>query len=135
MHDDYVEEYPQSGERIRGKQTARTVNDNYPGGLPNMVDLSFEVNGNLGVLELLVEYDGNQVHICEIVELQDAKIKRGENTLASRLKQRSGERRGSKGCSVGSWLTCYSANHAKKSPWLPKIAHLGDVPASPGRVW
>ena len=75
MPDDYVEEYPQSGERIRGKQTARTVNDNYPGGLPNMVDLSFEVNGNLGVLELLVEYDGNQVHICEIVELQDGKIK------------------------------------------------------------
>lgn len=33
LHDDYVEEYPQSGERIRGKQNARTVAENYPGGL------------------------------------------------------------------------------------------------------
>lgn len=33
-HDDYVEEYPQSGERIRGKQTARTVTENYPGAPP-----------------------------------------------------------------------------------------------------
>jgi limonene-1,2-epoxide hydrolase len=76
VHDDYVEEYPQSRERIRGKQTARTVNENYPGGLPNMVDHSFELNGDLGVLEMLVEYGGNPVHICEIVELQDGKIKR-----------------------------------------------------------
>jgi hypothetical protein len=68
MHDDYVEEYPQSDERIRGK--------NYPGGLPNMVDHSFELNGDLGVLELLVEHDGNPVHICDIVELQDGKINR-----------------------------------------------------------
>jgi hypothetical protein len=74
VHEDYVEEYPQSGERIRGKQTARTVNENYPGGLPNMIDHSFELNGDLGVLEMLVEYDGNPVHICEIVELQDGKI-------------------------------------------------------------
>jgi len=56
VHDDYVEEYPQSGERIRGKQTARTVNENYPGGLPNMVDYSFELDGDLGVLEMLFEY-------------------------------------------------------------------------------
>jgi hypothetical protein len=74
VHEDYVEEYPQSGERIRGKQTARTVNENYPGGLPNIIDHRFELNGDLGVLEMLVEYDGNPVHICEIVELQDGKI-------------------------------------------------------------
>ena len=74
VHEDYVEEYPQLGERIRGIQTARTVNENYPGGLPNMIDHSFELNGDLGVLEMLVEYDGNPVHICEIVELQDGKI-------------------------------------------------------------
>jgi SnoaL-like domain len=74
VHEDYVEEYPESGERIRGIQTARTVNENYPGGLPNMVEPSFELNGDLGVLEMLVEYDGNPVHICDIVELQDGKI-------------------------------------------------------------
>ncbi len=35
MHDDYVEEFPQSGERIHGKQNARSVLENFPGGLPN----------------------------------------------------------------------------------------------------
>ena len=37
FHDDYVEEYPQSGERIRGKQNARAVNENYPG-LPSVIN-------------------------------------------------------------------------------------------------
>ena len=30
LHDDYVEEYPQSGERIRGKDIPRAIYDNYP---------------------------------------------------------------------------------------------------------
>jgi hypothetical protein len=30
VHDGVVEEYPQSGERIRGKDNARTVYENYP---------------------------------------------------------------------------------------------------------
>lgn len=38
MHDDYVEAFPQSAERIRGRQNARSVLENYPGGLPNLVD-------------------------------------------------------------------------------------------------
>jgi ketosteroid isomerase-like protein len=76
VYEDYVEEYPQLGERIRGIQTARTVNENYPGDLPNMVEHSFELNRDLGVLEMLVEHDGNPVHICDIVELQDGKINR-----------------------------------------------------------
>ncbi len=81
MHDDYVEEYPQSGERIRGKQTARTVNEktvneNYPGGPPNMIDSSYKISGDLGVLEMVFEYEGNRMHTCEIVEFEDGKIKR-----------------------------------------------------------
>jgi hypothetical protein len=30
LHDDYVLEWPQSGERIRGREHFATVNDNYP---------------------------------------------------------------------------------------------------------
>ena len=33
-HADYVSEYPQSGERIRGPRNARAILDNYPGGVP-----------------------------------------------------------------------------------------------------
>lgn len=33
-HQDYVEEWPQSGERIRGSKNARAILESYPGGLP-----------------------------------------------------------------------------------------------------
>src|SRR5215211_4673212 len=52
LHDDYVEEYPQSGERIRGKHNSRVVAENYPGGLPNMIDYSYKLSGDLGVGEM-----------------------------------------------------------------------------------
>ena len=75
LHDDYIEEYPQSGERIRGKQNSRTVAENYPGGLPNTSVSSIKHNGDLGIGEMLSEYDGNRVYNCIIAELQDGKIK------------------------------------------------------------
>lgn len=34
LSDDIVEEYPQSGERIRGKDNRRAILENYPGGTP-----------------------------------------------------------------------------------------------------
>ena len=34
LSDDFVEEYPQSGEVIRGKENRRAIMENYPGGAP-----------------------------------------------------------------------------------------------------
>ncbi len=76
LHDDYLEEYPQSVERIRGKQNWRSILDNYPG-RPNIIDHSFKLGGGeLGVAELIAEYDGERVYACETVELEDGKVKR-----------------------------------------------------------
>ena len=76
MHDDYVEEFPQSGERIRGKQDARSVLENFPGGLPKLVDHSYVVSGDLGVMKMTLEYGGNRVYACEVIDFEDGKIKR-----------------------------------------------------------
>lgn len=76
MHDDYVEEFPQSGERIRGKQNARIVLENFPGGLPNLVDHSYVVSGDLGVMKMTLDYGGNRVYACEVIGFLDGKIKR-----------------------------------------------------------
>jgi ketosteroid isomerase-like protein len=76
MRDDYVEEFPQSGERIRGKQFARSVLENYPGGLPNLVDRSYVVSGDLGVMKMTLEYGDNRVYACEVIDFQEGKIKR-----------------------------------------------------------
>jgi ketosteroid isomerase-like protein len=81
LHDDYVEEYPQSGERIRGKDNWRMIAENYPG-LPNMTDHSYVLSGDLGVMKMTVEYDGNRVYACEIVDFQDGKIERARAYFA-----------------------------------------------------
>jgi limonene-1,2-epoxide hydrolase len=75
LHDDYVEEYPQTRERIRGKDNARAVNENYPG-LPSLIGHSYKISGDLAVIELTFDYDGNRVHECQIVDFKDGKIKR-----------------------------------------------------------
>lgn len=75
LHDDYVEEYPQSGERIRGKDNCRAVNENHPG-LPTLLGHSYNMSGNLAVIEMTFNYDGNHVHECQIVDFEDGKIKR-----------------------------------------------------------
>ena len=35
-HPDYVSEWPQSGERVRGAANARAIHENYPGGLESL---------------------------------------------------------------------------------------------------
>jgi hypothetical protein len=74
MHDDYVEEYPQSGERTRGKDNARRVYENYPG-IPNLIDYSYLLDGDLAVVEMILDYDGKRMNVWEIVEFEDGKIK------------------------------------------------------------
>ena len=76
LHDDHVTEYPQSGERISGRDDWRKIAENYPGGLPDMIDHSFKLNGDLGVGEMVFEYDGHRVYVCATFELQDGKIKK-----------------------------------------------------------
>jgi hypothetical protein len=75
LHDDYVEEFPQSGERIRGKDNWQKMAENYPG-LPSLVDHSYKISGDLAVIELTVDYGGNRMHACEVVEFEDGKVKR-----------------------------------------------------------
>jgi ketosteroid isomerase-like protein len=75
LHDDYLEEYPHSGERIRGKHNWRTILQNYPG-RPKIIDHSFKLGGGLGVAEMIAEYDGERVYACQTVELEDGKVKR-----------------------------------------------------------
>ena len=72
---------------------------------------------------MLVEYDGNPVHIFEIVELQDGKIKSARAYFGEPFE-------------AALQPTPYSPNSVEEnSPQFRKLAHLGDVPAAPGRVW
>jgi ketosteroid isomerase-like protein len=85
LHDDYVEEYPQSGEKIRGKDNVRTVYENYPG-LPTLIDYSYRLSGDLAVVEVTLEYDGNRMNVCELVNFEDGKMKRARAYFAEPFK-------------------------------------------------
>lgn len=71
-HDDAMLEYPQSGERIRGRLAIRTTR----GLLPNKQFTIRRVIGrsDLWVTEYVISYDGQPSHTVSIMEFRDGKV-------------------------------------------------------------
>ena len=79
--DAVVVEWPQSGERVRGKENLLALRRAYPAGV------EFEVRRliarpNLGVSEYTIRYDGRPVHVLAIVEFGDVKVVRETHYFA-----------------------------------------------------
>jgi predicted SnoaL-like aldol condensation-catalyzing enzyme len=75
LHDDFVQEWPQSGERIVGRDNAVAINQNFPGGLPTMRFRRTLAGGDLAVLEVELTYaDGDRYLGVSVVELRDGKV-------------------------------------------------------------
>jgi ketosteroid isomerase-like protein len=76
--DDFVQEWPQSGERIRGRDNAKAINDNYPqmtGSSPKFSMRRMSGEGAHWAVEGTIDYgDGTPVSYVGIAELQDGKI-------------------------------------------------------------
>ncbi|MBI3750869.1 MAG: nuclear transport factor 2 family protein [Chloroflexi bacterium] len=93
--DDYVDEMPQSGERIRGRANARAIVDHYPGGVgtvesgsshlvgaddryvmtPSFSILRIEGSGDTFTYSGTIRYaNGETWHIIAIVEVRNGKI-------------------------------------------------------------
>ena len=75
LHDDFVQEWPQSGERIVGRENALAINRNFPGGVPKMVFRRSVAVGDLVVLQMDLTYADGSVYqgVC-IMELRDGKV-------------------------------------------------------------
>lgn len=70
---DFAIEWPQSGERVRGKVNARTVEQSYEG------EGEFEArrivgHGEIWVVEATLEYDGATSHLVSIIEIELSKV-------------------------------------------------------------
>jgi len=78
--DDFVQEWPQSGERIRGKEGVRKINESYAGATGTNPTSSFRRivgGGDVYVVEGSIDYgDGTPVSYVGIAELADGKIRR-----------------------------------------------------------
>lgn len=74
-HDDAVIEWPQSGERISGKDMCLQVFENYPGGSPKMRARRVVDEGDLVVAETDITYpDGSTWKGVSMFELRDGRI-------------------------------------------------------------
>ena len=75
VHEDVVEEYPQSGERIVGKHNYLSVFENFPL-MPNVLEYRFTISGDLAIAERTVEYGGNRSYNTAITDIEGGKVKR-----------------------------------------------------------
>ena len=73
-HDDYVMEMPQSGERIRGRDNMRAMQEAFPN--PPDAELQRIVgSGDVWVMEMKSDYgDGGVYLVADIFEFRDGKI-------------------------------------------------------------
>ena len=83
LTDDFVEEYPQSGERIVGKENRRAIIENYPGGEPRETSTSGPApkppvitgSGDQFTATGQITYpNGETWHLVSLIELRDGKI-------------------------------------------------------------
>ncbi len=73
LHVDYVQEWPQSGERIRGKRNARELKEHYPS--PRTPTLRRICgSGDYWVLEAFVDYGDQVAHALSVMELKDGLV-------------------------------------------------------------
>jgi SnoaL-like protein len=85
--DDMVQEWPQSGERIRGLANIEAVNQNYPastGTSPKMELRRILKPGEAWIIEGTIDYgDGIPVSAVSIIETADGKIVRQTDYFAN----------------------------------------------------
>ena len=75
LADDCVQDWPQSGEVIRGKANIIAINRNYPG-LPTATVRRRRAAGPLVVTEVDLDYGGKVYQAISVVEIQEGKIVR-----------------------------------------------------------
>jgi ketosteroid isomerase-like protein len=83
LSDDIVEEYPQSGELIRGKANRRAIIENYPGGTPSETSESspkpwtpelIGAGDRFAVVGQITYPNGETWHAVSLITLRDGKI-------------------------------------------------------------
>ncbi len=83
VHEDFIQEWPQSGERIVGRDNAIAINRHFPGGLPRMKFRRTVAAGALAVLQVELTYaDGSRYLGVTVIEVGDGKIARETDYFA-----------------------------------------------------
>ena len=75
-HDDAIVEYPQSGERIRGRQNVQALRSHHPARPSGFAVRRIVGEGDLWVTEYVITYDGRPVYTVSIMEFRGGKVAR-----------------------------------------------------------
>jgi ketosteroid isomerase-like protein len=77
LADDFVQEWPQSGERVRGAQACLAVAQAYPGGMPVMDIGRITGEGDHWVVQGKMHYpDGSEYLVATLLEFAEGKLQR-----------------------------------------------------------
>jgi hypothetical protein len=74
--EDFVQEWPQSGERISGREHCTIVWRNYPGGMPTMATRAVRGSGDLWVVESSIEYPAGRSLVVSLLEFRGRELAR-----------------------------------------------------------
>lgn len=96
--------------------------------LQSVIHRSCEIGGDLGVMEMTLEYGGNRPHACEIVDFEDGKIKGLGRILPSTSKRQSGGSSGRKDVEPSP----YSPNVHKG--WSRKFVYAARAQSTPVEI-
>jgi ketosteroid isomerase-like protein len=80
-HEDVVVEWPQSGERVRGRENLQALRTNHPSALRFTVRRVLGA-GALWVTEYVITYDERPVHTVSIMEWRDDRVARETHYFA-----------------------------------------------------
>ena len=75
-HDDAIVEYPQSGERIRGRHNVQALRSHHPDKPSGFAVRRIVGRGDLWVTEYAITYSGGRVDTVSIMEFQSGKVVR-----------------------------------------------------------
>jgi hypothetical protein len=75
-HDDVIVEYPQSGERIRGRQNVQALRSHHPAQPSGFAVRRIVGEGRHWVTEYVISYEGRPFHTVSIMEFDSGKVTR-----------------------------------------------------------
>ena len=73
-HDDSICDYPQSDERIRGRENLQALRGHHPSKPAGFTVKRIVGNGDLWVSEYTITYNGRPVNTVSIMEFRDGKV-------------------------------------------------------------
>ena len=75
-HDEAIVEYPQSGERIRGRHNVQALRSQHPAKPSGFVVRRIVGGGDLWLTEYVITYEGHHVNTVSIMEFQAGQVVR-----------------------------------------------------------